>query len=195
MSTTDSRTKSAKWVESFKLRLSPELYEQAEQARREESQRVADHAARAAPLSRRGEAMRAPNWAKGEDPKLLDILGEKMSTDVRQTRLNLRGVGHLPLDRDRARVELSEKERARRASRPKTRRFRQLEKRDSEIDRLSLRLTEATRALGDAEARLTTAPDDDARSLADWLAGGEKGSGQKRACTNARAIAMRPSFT
>ena len=38
VSTTGSATKSAKWVESFKLRLSPELYEQArEQARREES--------------------------------------------------------------------------------------------------------------------------------------------------------------
>ena len=97
--------------------------------------------------------MRTPAWAKGEPRPLLEVEGEKLRQDVARERLNVRGLVGVHSDRDRAGTELSEEERARRASRPKTRRFRQLGKLDNEIDRLTLRLTEATRALGEAETR------------------------------------------
>ncbi len=99
-----------------------------------------------------------------------------MRADVAQTKLRLRGVGDLPLDREAAAREISEEERALRDSRPRTRRWRSLEKLDLAVDRAKQRQADAGARLQDAEAVLARAPEDDARALADWLAGGEKGS-------------------
>jgi hypothetical protein len=112
-------------------------------------------------------------WEKAES---LEQAGqEKLRADAAKTRLHLRGVGHLPLDHDQARVELTEEQRAHRASRPRNRRWRALEKLDVQIDRLNQRQTVAAAQLQEAEQRLARAPQDDARALADWLAGGERG--------------------
>jgi hypothetical protein len=99
---------------------------------------------------------------------------EKLRTDVTKTRHHLRGVGHLPLDPDQARTELTEEQRAQRASRPRNRRWRALERLDGEVDRLAQRQAAAVALLQEAEDRLARAPEDDARTLADWLAAGEQ---------------------
>jgi hypothetical protein len=111
-----------------------------------------------------------------ENPRTIEEKQQvALRQDARRERLHVRGVGHLPVDPDQARYELSLEERARRGSRPSSRRWRQLDKLDSEIDRLTLRQTEATRQLQETEQTLASAPADDARTLADWLAAGEKG--------------------
>jgi len=99
-----------------------------------------------------------------------------MRADVAQTRLNLRSVGNLPLDREAAARELTGEQRALRDSRPKTRRWRAVEKLDREVDRAKQRQDAAGARLQEAEAAFARAPDDDARALADWLARGEKGA-------------------
>ncbi len=58
-----------------------------------------------------------------------------MQADVAQTKLRLRGVGDLPLDREAATWEITEEQRALRNSRPKTRRWRSLEKHDNAVDK------------------------------------------------------------
>jgi hypothetical protein len=154
MSTTGSATKPAKWVESFKLRLTPELYERAwEQARREESSvsQITRHALRRF-LERR--KMRTPAWAKGEAPPFLEVAGKKMRHDVRRERLRVRGLVRVHSDRERARTKLSEEERARRASRPKNRRWHELATLDDKIDALTQKQAEATERRMEAEARL-----------------------------------------
>ncbi len=98
-----------------------------------------------------------------------------MRADVARTKLALRGVGHLPLDREAAAWEITEEQRALRNSRPKTRRWKTLERLDHEVDRMKQRQDDAGARLQEAEAALARAPEDDARALADWLAGGEKG--------------------
>jgi hypothetical protein len=120
---------------------------------------------------------RTPSWAlPARDGVRVEYTSQqRLDTEVAAERLHVRGVGHLPTNRDRAQAEQAEEGRVRRASRPKTRRFRQLEKLDAEIDRLTLRLDAATQALVEAEQRLAAAPNDDAQTLAGWLAGGEKG--------------------
>jgi len=98
-----------------------------------------------------------------------------MQADVAQTKLRLRSVGHLPLDRETAARELSEEQRALRDSRPKTRRWKAVEKLDREVDRKKQRQVDAGARLQEAEAALARASEEDARVLADWLAGGERG--------------------
>jgi hypothetical protein len=83
--------------------------------------------------------------------------------------------GSLPLDPERARIELTEEERARRSSRPKSRRWRGLAKLDDKIDELTRRLENARQERQRAEERVQGAPEADARSLAAWIAGGERG--------------------
>lgn len=119
--------------------------------------------------------MRAPAWARNGQPDFVETANEKMRSDVARDRLHLRGVGHLPLDPSAAARELQEGERALRSSRPRNRRWRALEKFEREIDRLTQRQAEASARVQEAEATLASAPDDDARTLAKWLAGGEKG--------------------
>ncbi len=98
-----------------------------------------------------------------------------MATDVARERLHVRGVGHLPVDQALAGWELASEERARLGSRPTTRRWRGLDKLDGEIDRLTAKLGEAMARLQEAEQAIQAAPKQDARTLADWLAKGEKG--------------------
>jgi len=98
-----------------------------------------------------------------------------MRADVARSKLHLRGVGSLPLDREAATWEFAEEQRALRNSRPRTRRWKTLEKLDDEVDRMKQRQDDAGARLQEAEAALARAPEDDARGLADWLAGGEKG--------------------
>ena len=70
---------------------------------------------------------------------------------------------------------------SRRSSAPVARRGRRaavggtLAKLDDKIDELTLRLEEARQELHRAEERVQTAPDIDARTLADWIAAGERG--------------------
>ena len=78
-----------------------------------------------------------------------------------------------------ARIELSEEQRVVRSSRPKKRRWRELDKRDAEVDRLAQKLAEASARVGEAEAAVHRAPQDDAESLAAWIAAGEKGERPK----------------
>ena len=69
----------------------------------------------------------------------------------------------------------AEEERAKRASRPRTRRWRGLAKSDDKLDALGLEQADALARLREAEERLRGAPADDARTLAEWLSGGERG--------------------
>jgi hypothetical protein len=101
--------------------------------------------------------------------------GKKLRDEVAAERLYSRGVGHLPLDPERARVELTEEQRAQRNSRPRTRRWRGLAKLDDKIDKLAHRQADAAASLQRVEESLRRAPEDDAHTLASWLAGGEKG--------------------
>ncbi|HXH89411.1 MAG TPA: hypothetical protein VNI55_12495 [Gaiellaceae bacterium] len=99
-----------------------------------------------------------------------------MQADVARSKLHLRGVGSLPLDREAAAWEITEEQRALRNSRPKTRRWKAVEKLDLDVDRAKQRQEAAGARLQEAEGALARAPEDDARALADWLAAGEKGS-------------------
>jgi hypothetical protein len=59
----------------------------------------------------------------------------KLRDEVAADRLHTRGTAHLPLDLGRAQFELTEEERARRNSRPRTPRWRGLGKLDDKIDK------------------------------------------------------------
>ncbi len=85
-----------------------------------------------------------PFWARGDRPGAEENAVAKMKTDIAATRLNSRGTGSLPLDRERARFELTGEQRVLRASRPRTRRWRALERLDAEVDRLMQKQSEAT---------------------------------------------------
>jgi hypothetical protein len=60
----------------------------------------------------------------------MNAVGEAMREDIAKSRLHLRAVGHLPIDRESAERELTEGERVARNSRPRTRRWKALEKLD-----------------------------------------------------------------
>jgi hypothetical protein len=119
--------------------------------------------------------VRTPRFAREQPRSVEERQQEALRADVRRERLKVGATAHLPLDRDQAREETILEERARLSSRPKTRRWRQLDKLDSEIDRLTMRQQDASRQLTEAEARLAEAPADDAATLATWLAEGEQG--------------------
>ena len=111
--------------------------------------------------------------AWGDRPDVTEA--EKLRAEVALDRLHTRATGSLPLDVERAKAELTEEERARRSSRPKSRRWRGLAKLDDKIDELSSRLENAPQERQRAEERVRGAPEADARSLAAWLADGERG--------------------
>ncbi|CAN5150359.1 hypothetical protein BH18ACT12_BH18ACT12_20660 [soil metagenome] len=117
----------------------------------------------------------APAWARGDKPSLVENAQEAMRRDVAAGRQHLRGVGHLPLNPEAARFELTGEQRANRGSRPRTRRWKALDKLDSEVDRLTQRLSGVTLRLAEAEQAVTAAPLADAEALANWLGTGEKG--------------------
>ena len=119
----------------------------------------------------------SPIWVRGADPATAEMAGDnlRLRKDVARDRLRARVVGHLPTDQDSARRELTEGERAMRSSRPKNRRWRALDKHDQTIDRLTQKQADAGVRLQEAEALLQQAPQHDARTLADWVAGGERG--------------------
>jgi tetratricopeptide (TPR) repeat protein len=119
--------------------------------------------------------MRTPVWAREKPRTLEEKRGEQLDEDARRERLHVQGLGHLPVDRDRARDELSLEQQARLSSRPRTRRWQKLDKLDQEVDRNISRQQDASRQLTEAEARLAEAPADDAATLAAWLAEGEQG--------------------
>lgn len=64
---------------------------------------------------------------------------------------------------------------ARLSSRPRRRRWAELDEFDRDVDDLNRRHEEAVARLHEAEAAVERAPEDDARRVAGWLAGGEKG--------------------
>ncbi|MBA2360786.1 MAG: hypothetical protein H0V79_07645 [Actinobacteria bacterium] len=84
-------------------------------------------------------------------------------------------IAHAPVDPGQARFRLVEEERALRASRPRNRRWRALEKLDREVDRLREEQSAAVAQLHAAEQTLVNAPAHDAQTLADWLASGRPG--------------------
>ncbi len=115
-----------------------------------------------------------PAWVTGETPQI-EAAAEKMRADVAAERLHTRAAGSLPLNRERAQLELSEEQRAHRSSRPRKRRWRELDKFDREIDELTAKQDAAGVRLTEAEARLNDAPRQDSETLAAWIAAGEKG--------------------
>jgi len=118
---------------------------------------------------------RAP-WLTGAEPTLERAASDKLATDARRERLQVRGLEGLPVNQERARVELAEGERALRSSRPPNgRRWGQLAKHDDAVDKATQRHAQAQHALQQAEQRLQEAPAEDARTLADWFARGERG--------------------
>ena len=117
---------------------------------------------------------RTPPWARGEPPNIAERANEKMRSENAAERLHIRGVGHLPLDHAAAAFELTEEQRALRSSRPNNRRWKALDKHDAELSRLSRKRDDALARLHEAEQALEQAPDHDARTLAKWIAGGEK---------------------
>jgi hypothetical protein len=100
---------------------------------------------------------------------------KELREDVAKSRQHWRGTAELPLDAEQAHRELTDEQRVLRNSRPRNRRWRALEKLDREIDRLTQQHTDAGAQLQEAEAALARAPDEDARTLAGWIAGGERG--------------------
>lgn len=121
---------------------------------------------------------RIPSWAREKvhpHQEDSDKSIQKMREDIRRERMLRRGVGHLPLDQDEARRELSDEQRALRSTRPPTRFERQLAEYDEAIDQLHVRLEEVRGRVVAAEASLRQAPERDARTLADWIAAGERG--------------------
>jgi len=109
-------------------------------------------------------------------PWLSGAVSNKLATDARRERLQVRGLEGLPVNQERARVEQAEGERSLRSSRPpNSRRWRQLAKHDDAIDKAAQRHADALQALQQAEQQLQAAPTEDARTLADWLARGERG--------------------
>jgi hypothetical protein len=124
--------------------------------------------------------MRTPRWLHEDDVRdpfteRLDEAGERLRRDVAAERLRIGSLGTLPLDKEQAAFELSSEQRARLNSRPRTRRWKQLDKIDRQLDELQQRQSDATARLHDAETRVQQAPTEDARTLAAWLAAGEKG--------------------
>lgn len=99
----------------------------------------------------------------GDQPDATEAAAWKLREDVARERL------------ERAEFEFTEEERARRATRPKSRRWRGLEKFDDKIDELTRRLDHARQERHRAQERVRGAPEIDARTLADWIAGGERG--------------------
>ena len=116
-----------------------------------------------------------PPWARDEPPPIEEVTNDKMRREVSRNRLHLRGTGSLPVDPERARSELTEEQRARRSSRPKSRRFRGLDKIDDRINDLNCRLEDAWQEHRRAEERVRAAAADDAATLAKWIASGERG--------------------
>lgn len=120
-----------------------------------------------------------PSWARDDASRqLVDAASaqEKLRAEGAADRLHLRGgVGDLPLDRGAAGQELGDERRARSASRPRTRRWKALDKHDQTIDELQGKQAGALARVQQAEEALREAPDHDAKTLAAWLAGGEKG--------------------
>ena len=70
---------------------------------------------------------------------------------------------------------VSDERRALLSTRPRSRRWRDLARIDDKIDGLNRRLGDARRNLQEAEQAAGAAPDADARTLAVWIAAGEKG--------------------
>jgi hypothetical protein len=123
---------------------------------------------------------REPGWARDDDsPSLVQVVEraaqEKLTEEIAAEKLHTRVTGALPIDRERARAELTEEQRALRSSRPKTRRWKTLAKIDDEIDDLGRRQAEAIQSVAAADEAVSRAPEHDANTLAEWLAGGERG--------------------
>jgi hypothetical protein len=74
---------------------------------------------------------------------VVKVASERLQTDVARSRLHWRGAAELPLDPERAAFELTEEQRALRSTRPRKRRWKQLDKLDAELDRLRQRHAEA----------------------------------------------------
>ena len=120
--------------------------------------------------------MRRPAaWARDGGPDVVDTAAAKLREDVAAERLHVRGIGALPVNREAASFELTAERRALSGSRPTSRRWRALDKFDQELARAHERHADALRMLQEAEEQVRRAPEDDAASLADWLANGEKG--------------------
>ena len=109
------------------------------------------------------------------EPDVTEAASRQLREEVARDRLHTRATGSLPLDLERAKIELTEEQRARRSSRPKSRRWRGLAKHDDRIDELGRRLETARQERQRAEERVQGAPEIDAQSLAAWYAGGERG--------------------
>jgi hypothetical protein len=113
--------------------------------------------------------------AWGDQPDVTEAAAQKAREGVARERLQTRVTGSLPLDRELAERELTEEQRARRASRPNSRRWRGLGKIDDKIDELNRKIEHARQERQRAEERVQAAPDVDARSLQAWIEGGERG--------------------
>ena len=64
------------------------------------------------------------SWGDTQD--VVQAAADKLRQEVAAGRLHTRSTGSLPLDIDRARIELTEEQRASRTSRPTSRRWRGL---------------------------------------------------------------------
>lgn len=113
----------------------------------------------------------------GEDPgAAAEEYHRRLTEEIARERLQSRGTAHVPANREQARIEISEEQRARYASRPRTRRWRALEKIDENIDKLHQRHAEAIAGFRRRRRTSGRRPSRTPRSLAAWLAGGRSGS-------------------
>jgi hypothetical protein len=129
-----------------------------------------------------GDARRRPAWARTEEPSAiqatLDAAAEahdKNAQELAKERSQLRGIAHFPLDPAAAAQELSDERRVMLGSRPRGRRWKALARHDDAVDQVTQKHADAIARLQEAEQALQHAPQDDARSVADWLAAGENG--------------------
>lgn len=100
-----------------------------------------------------------PSWAREDGPRAEDKALAKAQRENNATRQHLRaGVGDLPLDPERRAFELTGQQRSDRNSRPRTRRWRALDKLDAEIDQLTQRHSGAMARLTEAEQAVTAWP-------------------------------------
>jgi hypothetical protein len=123
---------------------------------------------------------REPSWEV-----VGNALANDIHLDVRLERLEVERENAAQVERaqrgrearpmDPARTDPAAESMVLRGSRPRRRRWKDLDRFDDQLDKLTQRHGEALARIAGAEAALAAAPADDARRYAEWLAGGEKG--------------------
>lgn len=119
-----------------------------------------------------------PRWARDTDSgtQLVEAAGEKMLLDVRRERAQIpREIASLPIDPERARVELSEEQRALRLPTRGGRRWKAVAAFDERVEDLQRQQAALLTEGVDVRTRLPAAEVADTQRLATWHEQGQRG--------------------